>query len=79
MRKPRQSFSSFSIFIHPQSTSSARFTWESDSSGVGCGSKVVESHGEDDTKMGSVVVIMKMETMMTMKMMEVIMGVVHFV
>ena len=29
--------------------------------------------------MGSVVVIMKMETTMTMKMMEVIMGVVHFV
>ena len=30
------------------------------------------------TKMGSVVVMMKMETTMTMKMMEEIMGVVHF-
>ena len=39
----------------------------------------LESHGKDDTKMGSVVVIMKMEMTMTMKMMEVIMGVVHFV
>ena len=57
----------------------ARFTWESNGGGVGCGSKAVESDGEDDTKMGSVVVMMKMETTMTMKMMEVIMGVVHFV
>ena len=39
----------------------------------------MESDDEDDTKMGSVVVMMKMETTMTMKMMEVIMGVVHFV
>ena len=39
----------------------------------------MESDNEDDTKMGSVVVMMKMETTMTMKMMEVIMGVVHFV
>ena len=39
----------------------------------------MESDDEDDTKMGSMVVMMKMETTMTMKMMEVIMGVVHFV
>ena len=39
----------------------------------------MESDDEDDTKMGSVVVMMKMETTMTMKMMEVIIGVVHFV
>ena len=38
-----------------------------------------ELDDEDDTKMGSVVVIIKMETTMTMKMMEVITGVVHFV
>ena len=58
----------------------ARFTWESNGGGVGCGSKAaVESDGEYDTKMGSVVVMMKMEMTMMMKMMEVIMGVVHFV
>ena len=39
----------------------------------------MESDNEDDTKMGSVVVMMKMEMTLTMKMMEVIMGVVHFV
>ena len=39
----------------------------------------MESDGEYDTKMGSVVVMMKMEMTMMMKMMEVIMGVVHFV
>ena len=39
----------------------------------------MESDGEDDTKMGLVVVMMKMETTMMMKMMEAIMGVVHFV
>ena len=38
-----------------------------------------EFDGENDTKMDSVVVMMKMETTMTMKMMEVITGVVHFV
>ena len=39
----------------------------------------MESNGKDDTKMGLVVVMMKMEMTMKMKMMEVIMGVVHFV